>query len=77
VGELDFGPVVEVLGFGPSDESVEGGGVGFLGLFGAAAFVAEGLEEIFYEVFDEERVAEWSSAREGRFRVEKFRISNF
>jgi hypothetical protein len=57
VGELDFRPALDVLGFGPGDEALEGGGVGFLGEFGAAAFVAEGLEEIFEEVFDGVRVA--------------------
>ena len=52
MAKLDFGPAVEVLGLSPGDETVEGGGVGFLGLFGAAAFVADGLQEIFGEVFD-------------------------
>jgi hypothetical protein len=47
VFEFDFGPALDVLGVGPGDEALEGGGVGFLGLFSAAAFVAEGLQEIF------------------------------
>lgn len=45
--KLHIGPAVNVLSFGPRDESVEGRSVGFLSLLGPTAFVAQRLQKIF------------------------------
>ena len=46
VGEFDLVPAPDRLAFGPVRESAEYSAVGFLGMLGVAALVAEVLSEL-------------------------------